>query len=566
MKPARLTIWVDFNGDGRWGDGEVVARDRAVAAGITTLDFMVPVSFTSSGVPPIKAGWTTGEGAEQQHRKLVVASPLNASGSSGCAWSPLFAGPDFDGPVSAFTVYDDGTGPSLYVAGYFTAVGDVPASGLARWDGSSWHVIPADIVTGQILAVAVFDDGTGPKLYAGGTFTAVEGVPANYIAVWDGTTWAPVGSGANNEVYELTVFDDGSGEALYAGGFFSRMGELTVGKIARWDGTAWSAVGATTGFTKVSAFLVFDGHLYAGGEASKGLVKYWDGSQWNQVGGWADLDNGRVAALGSFDSGNGPELYAGGQFTSPNHIARWTGSTWAEVGGGTDGNVNQLRVYDAGSGPMLYAGGSFGYAGGAVAANLAAWDGTYWRGVGGGVEGTVYALAEHDGKLVVGGGLTWAGSQRAGSIALWNGWLWTVALAGPVTGLSGTVYSLVPFDDGSGPALYAGGLFDVAGGARAPKIARWNGSSWSAVGAGFDGQVHGLTVYDDGSGPALYVIGLEYVVRPSSRPLTKKWNGSAWVDLGAGLAGNSNSAALVGTPYDDGTGEQLYVGGHFSEA
>jgi hypothetical protein len=50
-------------------------------------------------------------------------------------------------------------------------------------------------------------------------------------------------------------------------------------------------------------------------------------------------------------------------------------------------------------------------------------------------------------------------------------------------------------DDGSGLALYAGGLFDDAGGAPASHVARWNGSSWSQVGVGTTGTVHALTVF-----------------------------------------------------------------------
>jgi hypothetical protein len=34
----------------------------------------------------------------------------------------------------------------------------------------------------------------------------------------------------------LTVFDDGSGPALYAGGTFVTAGGVTVSRIAKWDG------------------------------------------------------------------------------------------------------------------------------------------------------------------------------------------------------------------------------------------------------------------------------------------------------------------------------------------
>ena len=39
-----------------------------------------------------------------------------------------------------------------------------------------------------------------------------------------------------------------------------------------------------------------------------------------------------------------------------------------------------------------------------------------------------------------------------------------------------------------------GGLFETAGGVSANYIAKWNGSSWSALGSGVDGTVYALAV------------------------------------------------------------------------
>ena len=51
--------------------------------------------------------------------------------------------------------------------------------------------------------------------------------------------------------------------------------------------------------------------------------------------------------------------------------------------------------------------------------------------------------------------------------------------------------------DGSGD-LIAGGFFTMAGGVSANRVARWDGSSWSALGSGLNASVDSLTV--DGSG------------------------------------------------------------------
>ncbi|MEO6708167.1 MAG: hypothetical protein ABI054_13720, partial [Planctomycetota bacterium] len=54
------------------------------------------------------------------------------------------------------------------------------------------------------------------------------------------------------------------------------------------------------------------------------------------------------------------------------------------------------------------------------------------------------------------------------------------------TGQAGTserLYALTAFHDSVGSALYAAGNFVSAGGVTANSIARWNGSSWSALGS-----------------------------------------------------------------------------------
>jgi hypothetical protein len=86
-----------------------------------------------------------------------------------------------------------------------------------------------------VVALTVFDDGTGPALYAGGAFTSAGGVSANRIAKWNGSAWSALGSGMNARVDALTVFDDGTGPALYAGGFFTTAGGVSANRIAKWN-------------------------------------------------------------------------------------------------------------------------------------------------------------------------------------------------------------------------------------------------------------------------------------------------------------------------------------------
>jgi len=85
-------------------------------------------------------------------------------------------------------------------------------------------------------------------------------------------------------------------------------------------------------------------------------------------------------------------------------------------------------------------------------------------------------------------------------------------------GWPGAVFALTVFGMGPGPNLIVGGGFLEAGGAPANRIAKWNGSQWSALGSGIDFRVSALTAFDDGTGPVLYAGGLFTIAggRPSS--------------------------------------------------
>jgi hypothetical protein len=65
-----------------------------------------------------------------------------------------------------------------------------------------------------------------------------------------------------------------------------------------------------------------------------------------------------------------------------NYIARWGGARWYGVGrAGMTSFVYALGVYDDGNGPALFA-GAFLAADGTVATSIAKWNGTRWSGLG----------------------------------------------------------------------------------------------------------------------------------------------------------------------------------------
>jgi Rax2 C-terminal beta propeller domain len=546
-------------------------------------------------------------------------------------WLPTFGGAaGTGGPVSCFTTFDDGSGPALYVGGQFQDAGGVPASRVAKWDGEHWSALGSGLTgdwNAEVNALCVFDDGGGPALYVAGYFTTAGGAPAASIAKWDGSQWSALGAGLDNRVYALAVFDDGSGPALFAGGSFNFAGGQLALRVAKWDGTNWSAVGSGASST-VSDLRVFDDGsgraLYATGGftlsygGGNGIAR-WDGSQWSAVGNSTSAGTGKLCV---FDDGTGPALYAS-SYRSPaasgwqRRVAKWDGANWSPVGLRMNGDVLALAVCDDGSGPALYAGGYFTRADTLPASRIARWNGQQWTALPVEVSaGSVYALGTYDdgtgpSLLACGGysvvlpsgraiggigrfdgthwlpcGNSWTFGVRAatvfddgsgsalyvsfppdttgqhGALRKWDGASWSAVPGAPTMG---TIYAFAAFDDGTGPALFVGGWFTSAGGAPARGIARWNGSTWSEPGGGIPlGTVASLLVHDDGGGPALYAGGGFTAAGGVPANGIAKWNGSSWSPLGSGLT--TPGAVLALATYDDGGGPALYAAGNFLNA
>jgi len=640
-----MTVFDDGGGPALYAAGEFTAADGMAAHRIVRWGgtAWVPLGAgIGDGSVFSLAAYDDGGGAA-----LYAAGSFTTAGGiavnsiakwNGSAWSALAGG--MDGPVHALAVFDDGSGPALYAGGDFTTAGGMLASCIAKWDGSNWSPLAGGL-NGTIRALLAFDDGSGEALYAGGDFTADGGAQGDRIAVWNGSVWtsagdgisgsavhalavfddgegpalyaggeftagaaaarnvaklsgvvwAPLGDGTDDVVRALAIFDDGSGPALFAGGLFTSAGGAAANRMARWNGGAWSPLGEGMNGNGVYALTVFDdgsgAALYAGGlfitagdMAARRIAK-WNGSGWSPFGAASGIFGGQIphiGALTAFDDGSGPALYAAGDFniagsTPARRIAAWRGSTWSPLGSGVDGDgqyaqyVIALTAFDDGSGPALYAGGVFDAAGGIVAHGIARWDGSAWSPLGEGLVGAVEALAVFDdgeGPALYAGGQFRLdnGRKTSAEVAVWDGYAWS-EVGGGFTGGSHWVYALAVYDDGTGPALYAGGSFIAAGGVRAYGIARWDGASWSSVGDGTDGPIFALTVFDDGSGPALYAGGSFLMAGEVEAKKIARWDGKSWSPLDAGITGGS---VYTLTAFDDGSGPALFAGGGFKSA
>ncbi|MEQ9097370.1 MAG: GC-type dockerin domain-anchored protein [Phycisphaerales bacterium] len=520
---------------------------------------------------------------------FCCAAPAAAQDCEPAFAEGLFLPPGVSGDVRDAVVWDDGRGPALYLAGEFFSAGDTATTLVARWDGQTWESLTS--ITGsqlsgeEVNALAVFDDGGGPDLYAGGIFSRAGGLTATNIAKWDGRTWREVegslGQGINGRVDCMHVHADATGTALYVGGQFDRAGGVSASNIARWDGSEWSRLGS--GFAAgvdaaVFAMETFDDgsgpDLYVGGAFTSvtgiGSARYiarWDGSAWSAVGSGAD---GGVRALRTIVADGRPYLYIGGAFqtiggVSASLIARFDGNDWRPIGDGLEGSeVSDILPFDDGRGRVLFVGGSLDKPGSrGEDVGILGWDGQAWSAPNGGVSRFVRTLTEFQGRLVVAGRFEWTidgGSMN--HVATWgaDGWQSLGNGFDP-----GTVQAFETFDSGEGPELFVGGHFASVAGRPAGAIARWNGSRWlpSPPALRSPGQTRVLDMlsFDDGSGPALYVSGDFTRAGNHAQAMNiARWDGRRWSVVGDGFNGIVDALLI----HDDGNGPRLYAGGRFT--
>ncbi|MCT7967673.1 DUF4347 domain-containing protein [Laspinema sp. D1] len=151
--------------------------------------------------------------------------------------------------------------------------------------------------------------------------------------------------------------------------------------------------------------------------------------------------------------------------------------------------------------------------------------------------------------IYVGGDFINAGGDpHADRIAKWDGTKWS-ALG---MGFNNTVYEIVI----NGSDIYAGGWFTNAGGnLNARSIAKWDGANWSALGTGLNHIVSNIAI----NGSEIYAGGhFTYAGGDPNANYLAKWNGTQWSALGTGL--NNTVAEIVIN------GSDIYAGGDFPNA
>jgi hypothetical protein len=276
--------------------------------------------------------------------------------------------------------YDSVTG-TVYVGGNFTNAGGNPnADFIAAWDGSSWRSFCAPI-TANVKALQV----VGRTLYIGGDFADGAGllsadklVGCNLDTGTPSSTVADAAHEINSAVYALTA--DSAGRLYAAGSFIAINSIPNADHVAMYDGT-WHAMSAGA-VDSITRSIASDGtNVYIGsdavdiaGIAQADHVAKWNGTTWSALGANTATTDGWLPASAFINAivTSGSNVFVGGSFQNADGhptadmVAGFNGFSWAPMGSDGAGNgplgasANALTVF----GGQVVVGGNFTAAGG----------------------------------------------------------------------------------------------------------------------------------------------------------------------------------------------------------
>ena len=295
-------------------------------------------------------------------------------------WESL--GKGLDG--TAYVLYPDTVNDVLYVGGKFRHANGIKVNGIAQWNGTEWDSLGAGFR---------WNDGSSPAqiatihahnnyLYAGGILDSSGTIATNFVARWDGTSWDSVGKGLNSTVFNIDVFEN----ELYAMGQFYKSDTTFILGVAKWNEPNWETVGSANDWVgwsspiQVKSSITFKGEFYIGGmfenvPINMKKIARWDGTDWQTIPNNTFGDYSWIRTMAEYQG----DLYVAGFFsmfedTKIDNIARWDGSRFQDVNGGTNAEIKKIIVYQN----NLIVVGGFSTTRTISVSRMAIWNGQYW--------------------------------------------------------------------------------------------------------------------------------------------------------------------------------------------
>ncbi|MEL6343039.1 MAG: hypothetical protein AAFV53_07880 [Myxococcota bacterium] len=344
--------------------------------------------------------------------------------------------------------------------------------------------------------VAVLTEDTAGRLLVGGLFSFIGRAPSSGVAVWEDDQLVSLGEAPLGNVTSLLPLPNGG---VLAGGWDEETG---AGFVVRWTGTAWDVIVEDVAGGIEALYLDPSGDLVVGGG-------------FTDIGG-SDADG----------------------------LARWDGTEFSALATGGPGPGSVIRHFFEREGYVLCVAGDileFGEdpAGGVGCLSEAGWEPM------GALPGTVFdVIATSDGTYIAAGSFVMSvddGEPTIAGLAEWDGSSWQVGdFLGVSQGLINQVRDLEPMPDGG---FIAAGQFGVVGTdiylietpTEAMNVARWDGATWSAYGAGLQESIGPTSVgvpgawaiWGDHQGET-WVGGLFHESDEALVMQLGRWDGSDW--------------------------------------
>lgn len=321
----------------------------------------------------------------------------------------------------------------LIISGKFiNKVGNLPARGIARWNGLKWDTMCGGINThniqlnpntpgGMVLCGIPYNG----KLLVGGCFNSIGGINATSLALWDGNKWDSLPKRAfnfNSPAPPITGFFK-KGNIIYLCGSFTSIDGMPAKGLATWDGFNFTPVPTFTfnSFISINNIIEYQNQLYISGGYfynppayvdNSDILKF-DGTKWNSmIPGGIKGFNGATGSMAIFNN----ELYIGGHFLASdgnpgNNIMKWNGSQWQDVGfgGGSASYVRKLLVKNN----KLWAFGCFNTVANMPTynANVAVYDGIMWCALQDSLDNCLLAADIYNDTIYIGGAFWSAGGD-----------------------------------------------------------------------------------------------------------------------------------------------------------
>ena len=321
----------------------------------------------------------------------------------------------------------------------------------------------------------------------------------------------------------------------------------------------------------VCRFVCYDPFCYEVHDTSQVLLRYLSVANADYCmrridGVWANISTDFNAAVNALAQGNDGCIYIGGGFTNVgaatgDYIVKWNPYTLAlssltDVTTGLSGTNGLVRSIVKAANGDIYLCGAFHLAGNvADTLHIARWNGVNFLPLLTGLTGDGYVMTFGiDGNLYVGGNFINLFDANGDNITKWNG----TAFSSLGYGADAYINTVATAPNGD---IYVGGAFQHVGNAAtddldANRIARWDGTTWHALGTGLDDEVDSIVIDQAGN---VYVSGAFHTANGVACAHIAKWNGNTFEPLGTGVNDVCYKLQL------DGSG-LLYAGGGFTSA